>query len=207
MTKIEVFEELEQLECDPEHMPQVKELLPRMLFLDDRTKRIESALRQYAGKYDLTIVTNAKECLRYLCKQPWDVLSLDHDLGGIDFQDPDDVTSGMEVVRYIAKTACVQALPWDIPEIWIHSSNLFAGNKMIDVLQQVGIRSHYRRFEYDIDTEKKFFDGEKTETVVVHSKEWQGHRVTKCSSCKFEKLVNKDCQCKSCYQREVIQCS
>ena len=92
MTKDEVFEELEKNCCDHEHMPQVKELLPSMLFLDDSTKRIESARRQYAGKYILTVVTTAKECLRYLCRQQWDILSLDHDLGGIDFQDPDNET-------------------------------------------------------------------------------------------------------------------
>lgn len=121
--------------------------LKKMLFLDDCTKRIDSARRQYAGVYDLTVVTNAKECLRYLCRQEWDILSLDHDLGGYDFQDPDDKTSGMEVVRYICKTGWPMLMK--VPEeIWIHSSNLFAASLMIDILSEAGIKSYYHRFEY-----------------------------------------------------------
>jgi hypothetical protein len=121
---------------------------PKMLFLDDNTKRIDSARRQYADKYDLTVVTNAKECLRYLCRQQWDILSLDHDLGGDDFQDPDE-KSGMEVVRYM--------LGWmkqySKPEVWVHSSNLFAANSMIDSLRGADFRAQYKRFEYDAEAE------------------------------------------------------
>ena len=120
---------------------------PKMLFLDDRTKRIMSALAQYKDKYDVTIVTNAKECLRYLCKQEWDILSLDHDLNGDDFQDPDESTSGMEVVRYISMTQWLKQ--YKTPEIWIHSSNLFAANMMIEELAGSGIKAFYRKFEYD----------------------------------------------------------
>jgi len=203
MTKIEVFEEIEQLTC---YDPKIVVPLPKMLFLDDSTKRIESARRQYAGKYDLTVVTTAKECLRYLCRQQWDVVSLDHDLGGIDFQDPDDNTSGMEVVRYISKTGW-PINEYKVPVVWIHSSNLFAANKMISLLLVGGVHAYFRRFEYDIEPEKNFFDGKKTATIPVSNKNWEGHSIYKCTSCKFEKLVNKDCQCKSCYQREITQCS
>ena len=206
MTKIEVFEELEQLTCDPEHMPQVKELLPSMLFLDDSTKRIESARRQYAGKYILTVVTTAKECLRYLCRQQWDVLSLDHDLGGIDFQDPDDNTSGMEVARYIARTGW-PINQFKIPTVWIHSSNLFAANLMIHTLLVGGVHAYYRRFEYDDDTEKKD-DGRKSQEVKPINVGWIWVEINECDVCHERgKFVNKDTKCHSCYERELIQCS
>jgi hypothetical protein len=119
----------------------------RMLFLDDRTKRIMSAIEQYKDKYDVTIVTNAKECLRYLCKQEWDILSLDHDLNGDDFQDPDDKNSGMEVARYIMKTGWPER--FHKPQVWVHSSNLFAAELMLSVFQSMNFSAYYRKFEYD----------------------------------------------------------
>jgi hypothetical protein len=178
-------------------------ILPKMLFLDDRTKRIESARRQYEGKYDLTIVTNAKECLRYLCKQQWNILSLDHDLGGDDFQDPDDVTSGMEVVRYIVKTGWPRR--YTIPEIWIHSSNLFAANLMINLLQGRDIKAYSRLFVYG--DEKNPWDAtpnHKPEPIVD---EWKERFIReKCLCCGFFKAVNNVGQCHECYKRELIQC-
>jgi len=120
---------------------------PTMLFLDDRTKRIMSALAQYKDKYDVTIVTNVKECLRHLCRQEWNILSLDHDLNGDDFQDPDDRNSGMEVARYIMKTAWPSK--FHKPEVWVHSSNLFAAELMLSVFQSMDFRTYYHKFEYD----------------------------------------------------------
>ena len=120
--------------------------LPKMLFLDDRTKRIETAMRLYAGKYDLTIVTNVKECLRYLCNQAWDIVSLDHDLDGDDFQNPDDTASGMEVVRYIVK--CDWNVKYARPFVWVHTCNLFAANLMIHSLHAAGISAIHRPFNW-----------------------------------------------------------
>jgi len=166
-----------------------------MLFLDDCTKRIESARWQYEGKYDLTVVTNTKECLRYLCRQEWDILSLDHDLGGVDFQDPDDKTSGMEVVRYIAKTAW--PTQFKIPEIWVHSSNLFAANQMINLLIMGGIMAFYRRFEYD--NEKKWTDGKNSEQLRTGSK-WDFQGFGECKYCGQKKThVDTNHICRQCF--------
>ena len=120
---------------------------PKMLFLDDRTKRIMSAMEQYKDRYDVTIVTNVKECLRHLCRQEWNILSLDHDLNGDDFQDPDDSNSGMEVARYIMKTGWPSK--FHKPEVWVHSSNLFAAELMLSVFQSMDFRTYYHKFEYD----------------------------------------------------------
>ena len=172
------------------------ERLPRMLFLDDRTKRIESARKQYEGKYELTIVTNAKECLRYLCREEFDIISLDHDLDGNDFQDPDCDTTGMEVVRYIAKCGGFPPSQIVVPEVWIHSSNLLAANLMISELLKVGIPAYFRRFEY----EKQFGDAKpshKPEPVEDKWK-WDGLGDFRCSSCHEMKLTNLGCQCHDC---------
>jgi len=65
----------------------------RLLFVDDRTKRIHYALNNYPD-YEVTIATCVPEALRQLVSQEWDVVSLDHDLNGHDFQDPDTPTGG-----------------------------------------------------------------------------------------------------------------
>lgn len=118
----------------------------KILFLDDRSKRIHDAIRQY-GDDDLTIVTNVIECLRYLSAEDWDVVSLDHDLGGHEFMDPDNPNCGMAVVRYLEKTT------WPIhkymPKIIIHSSNMFAAYAMCDRLTRLGFPFvEVQRYEY-----------------------------------------------------------
>lgn len=178
---------------------------PKMLFLDDRTKRIMSAMKQYADRYDVTIVTNTKECLRHLCREEWDILSIDHDLNGDDFQDPDDNSSGMEVARYILKTAWPSKL--HKPEVWVHSSNLFAAELMLSVFQSMNFKTYYHKFEYD--NEKCFCDNKpapKLEPVVVASWVTQGYG--KCISCKKnDQVIDGNSTCHECWEREYKQCA
>jgi len=119
----------------------------RMLFLDDRSKRIHSALRQFGETFEVRIVTNAKECLRHLSSEDWDEVRLDHDLDGDDFQDPDDPTSGMEVIRYIEKTGWPKEK--HRPVFRVHSSNAFAASAMVGRLQALGFFAFWERFVYD----------------------------------------------------------
>lgn len=181
--------------------------LPRMLFLDDRTKRIEAARKKYVQQYDVTYVHNAKECLRYLCRQEFDIVSLDHDLDGDDFQNPDDVTSGMEVVRYIVKCGGFPSSQIVKPEVWIHSSNLFAANLMINELMKVGIFAYFRRFEYG--DEKKACECKKTEPIKLPEDKWEYHGYGMCISCDTTHplKLNEHSQCYVCYIRELISAS
>lgn len=120
---------------------------PRMLFLDDRTKRVESARRQFGEKWDMTIVSNVKECLRKLSEEDWDEVRLDHDLNGEDFQDPWDDTSGMEIVRYIE--TCGWPENKKKPIFRVHSSNIFAAHLMVKTLQNMGLYAFWERFQYE----------------------------------------------------------
>ena len=176
---------------------------PKMLFLDDRTKRIMSAMEQYKDRYDVTIVTNVKECLRYLCKQEWDILSLDHDLNGDDFQDPDDSNSGMEVARYIMKTGWPSK--FHKSEVWVHSSNLFAAELMLSVFQSMDFRTYYHKFEYD--DEKCFCDSKPAPKVESVAGLWVEYGRTMCISCRTFTEVNAEGQCHECYEREMKQCA
>ena len=116
-----------------------------MLFVDDRTKRIHYALNNYP-EFDVTIATCVPEALRQMSKQDWDVISLDHDLNGHDFQDPDTPTCGMEIVRYIGKTGWPPQRKK--PEFWAHSSNLFAAHLMVISLIELGYYAYYRPIYY-----------------------------------------------------------
>jgi hypothetical protein len=197
MTNLEVSEKM----VGDFHTIMIK---PRMLFLDDRTKRIMSALEQYKDKYDVTIVTNVKECLRHLCKQGWDILSLDHDLNGDDFQDPDDRNSGMEIARYIMKTGWPSR--FNKPEVWVHSSNLFAAELMLSVFLSMGFNPFYHKFEYD--AEKCFCDNKPAPNQEPVTDNWDscGTR-SMCISCRTYTTVNAYDQCHDCYKRELKQCA
>ena len=129
----------------------------KMLFLDDRTRRILSAQRQFSEKYEVVPVTNVKECLRYLAREEWSEVHLDHDLRGVDFEDPDSPESGMEVVRYIEKTGWPEGKPK--PFFIIHSSNLFAAHQMVIRLKNIGLNAIYQSFKYDDEPTKMKYDG------------------------------------------------
>ena len=129
---------------------------PKMLFLDDRSRRIHSALRQFSERFDVTIVANPPECLRYLARFDYEEVHLDHDLRGCDFEDPESKETGMEVVRYIEKTG------WPAgkvkPLFIIHSSNLFAAHLMVTRLIKIGLRAYYQPFAYDDAPENMKYD-------------------------------------------------
>jgi glycerol-3-phosphate cytidylyltransferase len=119
----------------------------KMLFLDDRTKRLHAALKQYSEKYDVTLCVNVLECLRLLSSEDWDVVSLDHDLGGEDFLPLDCATCGAEIVRYIQRTGWPEEKkkPW----FWIHSKNTFAAHWMLNTLHEMGLPALYKAFVYE----------------------------------------------------------
>lgn len=125
-----------------------------MLFVDDRSKRIHEALK--SANFDVTIATNVREALRLMSSRDFAVVSLDHDLDGCDFEDPDSPTCGMEIVRYLEKTGWPDIKPR--PEIWIHSKNLFAAHLMTKHLQALGFQVRYRPICYSEKIEHMKYD-------------------------------------------------
>jgi len=125
---------------------------PKLLFLDDRTKRREYAEKEYSKLYDVTCVSCVLEALRYMSREDWDVISLDHDLLGVDFEDVDTPGCGMEIVRYIVK--CGWPPQRKIPEFWIHSSNLFAAHLMEVALLEANIPAFYKPIIYKTENMK-----------------------------------------------------
>lgn len=119
----------------------------KLLFVDDRSKRIHAALAKYGEKYDVTIAPNVKEALRAISEERYSVISLDNDLNGDDYQSLDDKTSGMEIIRYIVSFGYPhQELP---PIFIIHSKNSFAARKMQKTLVDAGYAAGWFTFSYD----------------------------------------------------------
>lgn len=119
---------------------------PKLLFVDDRSKRIHSALAKYGNDYDVRIAPNVKEALRLISQENWDVVSLDHDLNGDDFQNPDEKTCGMEIVRYI----CARGWPYpEKPLFVVHTKNIFAGEFMVTVFWDHKFQASYFPYNYN----------------------------------------------------------
>lgn len=121
----------------------------KLLFVDDSSERIHSALLKYSD-FDCRIAPNVLEALRLICHEDWDVVSLDHDLGGRDFQDPMDETSGMTIVRYLVEYGWPHRQ--SRPTFIVHSSNAFMGNLMVDELRDAGFKAAYFPYNYDVLT-------------------------------------------------------
>jgi len=110
---------------------------PKLLFVDDKPSRCEDAIKRYGDEYEVILAHTVADALRQMSGNNLSVVSLDHDLNGQDFQDPDESTSGMAILRYLQKTGW----PFDQrprPRFLIHSTNLFAASAMVDILWQGG---------------------------------------------------------------------
>lgn len=129
-----------------------------MLFVDDRTKRIHWAAGYYPQNgYEVTIACNVPEALRLMSRNEYDVISLDHDLNGHDFDDPESTGCGMEILRYIEKCGGwpewrpsgneidhARTIPSKHPVIWVHTSNLFAGHLMIATANRLNLNAFWK---------------------------------------------------------------
>jgi len=125
---------------------------PQILFVDDRAARIEKARNLYQSDYDFTFVCTVQDALRMLSSRDWDVVSLDHDMNGHDFQEPEETTSGMAIIRYVEKTGWPPQRKK--PEFWIHTTNQLAGHLMVVCLTELGFDAFYKPFGF-----KKFQKG------------------------------------------------
>lgn len=122
---------------------------PRMLFVDDRSRRIHAALKKYSNDYDIMIAPNVPEAIRLLSSKDWAVVSLDFDLGGNDLEDPLSKTCAMEIVRYILKTGWPESKY--VGKFIVHSSNEFGANLLYKNLVNIfgEDKVTIQRFEYE----------------------------------------------------------
>ena len=115
-----------------------------ILFLDDSERRVQIATDFFEQTREtVCIAMNAHVAIEYLrlAEEPWDLVMLDHDLGGQVYQNSDEENCGMEVVRYIERTHP------EIKKIVVHSWNAPAGREMQERLQRAGYDTAYQPFE------------------------------------------------------------
>lgn len=99
----------------------------KILFLDDNEERHDFFQKNSIG-HDVWHVRTAAQAIATLNNQgPFDVASLDHDLGGTHYTDPNTPGHGMEVARYIAQQpTCINDF------VIVHSYNTPAGLRMVE---------------------------------------------------------------------------
>jgi len=112
---------------------------PKTLFLDDEAERAERFLHTYPNA---AWVKTSLECIDML-KEPWDMISLDHDLGGERYVDSGREDCGMEVVRWLAVNK-----PEHLKQTHfvVHSLNADAALDMLNILRASGYKCSYRPF-------------------------------------------------------------
>lgn len=111
--------------------------MERILFLDDNLARCRWAERQYPG---CRVTHTSEETIDALKAGRFDLVFLDHDLGGEVYVDSGRADCGMEVVRWIVG---------DRPEIGrlvVHSMNTPAGHAMTRSLREAGYAARYVPF-------------------------------------------------------------
>lgn len=112
----------------------------KILFLDDSDERIRAAKKHFRDD-ELTVVKTAPETINQLgYDREWDLVMLDHDLGGEAFVDSGRIDCGMEVVRWI-----IRRRP-KIKRIVIHSWNSPAAKGMVGTLRVAGYHVAYKPF-------------------------------------------------------------
>ncbi len=104
-----------------------------VLFLDDDPIRIrEITSRREALGCDLTVVETARACIETLSSRSFDLVMLDHDLGGEVFCDSDREDCGMEVVRWLRSHGGSHGA------FIVHTMNTVAAAAMFLELQRMG---------------------------------------------------------------------
>ena len=98
----------------------------KVLFLEDDHNRIAKARREFVGS-DLTVAETAQSAIAALDANRFDLVSLDHDLGGTVMAESDG-NSGYAVARHIA---AMEAPP---VFVIIHSFNPVGAQRMEDCL-------------------------------------------------------------------------
>jgi CheY-like chemotaxis protein len=115
------------------------EAVKRVLFLDDMDARLRWATKNLGD--NLTLVVTAEDAIYELRQtDEFDVVYLDHDLGGETYVDPRRPDTGSGVVRWIV------ANKPKIGEVVVHSLNTPAANYMVQDLREAGYAASYIPF-------------------------------------------------------------
>jgi CheY-like chemotaxis protein len=111
----------------------------RILVLEDDANRIEVFREVLGGKHAVSYVETAHDCIELLEREKFDILFLDHDLGGLVYVSEANTNTGSEVVRWLKLH--IQDLN---PYIIVHSHNHVAAERMEQDLKRAAFSHVYR---------------------------------------------------------------
>ena len=118
-----------------------------ILFLDDSKERQKSFKSKVPSA---TVVTTAQQCINAIQKQEvWNIIFLDHDLGGEEMVESQREDCGMEVVRWIQENEP------QIRNVIVHSHNGPAGVEMVNKLLDSKYKASYLPFSTMINNLEK----------------------------------------------------
>jgi DNA-binding response OmpR family regulator len=99
-----------------------------ILILEDDFDRMDS-FRDNLKDHKVVIVHTAQECIDMLKDHEWDMLFLDHDLGGEQMVDSEEENTGATVAKFLSRN-----LKYKPPTVIIHSMNPPGAQYMMDLL-------------------------------------------------------------------------
>lgn len=123
-----------------------------ILFLDDDIIRTEKFLTNNHNESIVDTCSTARVCIALLNTYRYDVVHLDHDLGGERFVDSAREDCGMEVVRWLVQNR-YGSFPSYCAKIIVHTHNDNAGAAMTTLLRAAGYEAKYIPFGYDKEIE------------------------------------------------------
>ncbi len=107
----------------------------KILILEDMSERIEffkTKLKDH-DVYYFDEASDAIDALKLISDKPWDIIFLDHDLGGQIFVPSSSPNTGYAVAKYISESDI------DVKQIILHSMNPAGTQNMKNVLPRADI--------------------------------------------------------------------
>lgn len=111
----------------------------KVLILEDDQERAKTFLQRYP---DAVVVDSAHDCIKHLSEH-WDVVYLDHDLGGSSMPDSVREDCGYEVVRHILEH---QPEHLRQTKFVVHSANPIRARIMAEDLRRAGYNAEHKPF-------------------------------------------------------------
>lgn len=118
-----------------------KDKRKKVFILEDSQDRVKEFKKRLEG-CDVFITDNVKEAKKNFKENEWDLIFLDHDLGGEAFVDISDPNTGSAFASWLT----TQLEPGTSTPIFIHSANNPGARNMSNILKHKRINSHRTPF-------------------------------------------------------------
>ena len=112
----------------------------KVFVLEDDPNRVEWMKKNFSPKLEWDLTDQADEAVAILKKEKYDLIFLDHDLGGEQMVDSSVYNTGYTVAKKIHETKNKDTI------VIVHSYNPDGAKNMIDVMKDNDVTCHYFYF-------------------------------------------------------------